>query len=871
MKDDFSLKTPLTTTDQTHKPKMDKPVTDLPVIDPPKHTGNKTSFDKAKLDAIDKPTMSTYSGTTLLEDLSEGPTKVAKVKTTDYGDIVKAIMDVLSRDYLNDGSLKSMMGSSLFPVSGDNPGGKIALDRIQDGFMKMCAADGPFRGALGRLMGSEITYEREPLKNEASLSKIPPLTLQKPLPPYWEFNSAANYASDCADRKKDAKGLDKDVNTEAQKHRHLAVSQQVNGKMGKIQVDFQSLGVQTVNDDGTLGNNTGPEASGYEAILPGKGNAIDARNKLEKARFVKAKVEKQGDKYVMTVQSGCDVVRSGWDGKNMGPAGQKIVKQFAGHEATVQGESTKVTMTANDVLSVTRAYAEARHHNRMMIADALVSNPDLAPDLLSELKAAGTDPKKLDAFFAKAEKDGRLANVGIEMPETITLGRRGQDGQWHALVGSDGKPVTISRTDLEVLMHDQLIKNTAANDPSSTITEPPQSGSTVDDQNGAALGENLTMTVKDTKGNSSTSKDVDLGKDVSEPATEDEGVRTLVSHTDSRDDVATLQENADNVDNSLQQVADQFSDGSLQIKDLNAQQQKQLADALNNYLRVKDANAAKKFTQLLASMMKGGEVGTFISGVVKRLNASVRLNTAIDQLPPKLRIFANPSHMKPKDGLTIGGTDVPVSHRVLEGPPSVMHAKPDTLDGAKTIFSGVITTQLPKLQTSSLVGKAAEDRTAALKRLTEDFNTSSRLRQAATTIGAAIADQLAAGKKPDDIAAALTKELFPNEASPPTLTITLDGGSFHLTMTPNTDVLPTTPMQTTKSTVGDYAKTQLQAGKKPEDIAKALSSDLYPNAKPAVQLEVVKHGDQVIVRRKPNPDETISLLTHDRPTPKPTT
>jgi hypothetical protein len=780
---DYSVKPPLTTSTDftpTKKP-PETPITDVPVVDPSKKpVGSKASFDKAKMDVIDKPSgsASTYSGTTLMEDLSTGPTKLGRIKTTDYGDVFRGIMDVLARDYLNDGSIKQMMGAGLTNMT--------ALNQLEKGHRAIMADVGQNFGSLGRLMGKEITFEREPLKSEASLSKLQPVTLQKPLPPYWEFNSAANYASDSAARKKDATGKDKDVNGEAQKHRHLAVSLQVNGKMGKIQVDFQSMGVQTVKDDGTLSNATS-ESPTYEAVSPSE-NAQTSKSKLEKARFVNAKVEKKGDKYVMVVKSGCDVVKSQWDGKNMGPAGQGIVKGFIGMTVSVKGTAGTFHPTANDLLSVTRAYAEARHQNRMMVVDALKSNPELAPDLLKEMNqaAAITDPKKrqeaLDKVFAKAEKDPRMANVGIELPETITLGRRDEKGEWTPMLGQDGKPVTISRSQMETLLGSQLVKNDAANDPSSTITDPPQTGSSVDDSNGAALGDDLTMTVTDKTGTQSTTKDIDLTEDVESPAEQDAGVKEIVSHTDSRDDVQVLQGNADNVDSGLQQAADQFSDGSLQIKDLSAQQQKQLGDALQNYLKVKDANAAKAFTDLLYSMMTKGNVGKFIEGVLNRLNASVRLNTAIDQLPPKLKIFASPSHNQPKDGLTLGGTSVPVGTKTLQGPPSVMTADAKTPGGAKTIFAGVIGTSLPKLQTTDKGGKALEERKAATDRLKQDLDTSVRLRQAAGTLGSDIADQLAAGKKPEEIADALAKELFPDEATRPKLTISLDGGQFHLTM-----------------------------------------------------------------------------------------
>jgi hypothetical protein len=746
-----------------------------------------------------------YSGThTLNDDMAD--VQVARVTVKDHGDIIENAFNYLANISIGipsyspcwetGGVLDNQSPVALFKRAGDAAGG---LRACLEGAM----TPGRQLGALGRCLTMEVEYERIPPRAPASTPPAPtfvqplsPVHLPDAIPDRWDLNLSGNFSPDSG--RMQGRMPDEFLSNMA-----AVVSQQASGRMEPMTYESHSFGSVTDGPNGVV--STTNRVNSYEAADPGKNNAAATKERLKAHRQVTGQVTRgQDGKFHMSFQATADVVKSRQDVDHQKQPGLGIVQRFTHMQgATVGGQPTQIN--GDDLLTAQRAYSGMvqTQFTAFMIAaqgdprlPAGQRQPFVSPEAAQRFTAIQRDVQAGKMTMTQAvrqlEQMPEFARFGGQMPTSFQLERIMPDGSKAPITDASGQPVTVSRQDMDTILDSNTIRNAPGNDPSTSLTSAPVQGGVEVAQLTTALNGGGGANSPNAMTISGQSQPVQLGAPLPQPAAAatsepaDATVNQVVAQTNDETDAQAIGDSAATVDQSLSQVQDLLQQAGL--RNIPADQQRQIADALQAYLDVKNARAAREFATALRHIAGQGQMSSqqrqeltaFTEALGARTNTSARLHTVIEQLPPDLAMAANqrlatpstPAPASTVSGSSHGSTTVRQT--------SASGQDPHQVGGAGRIVQSAVEAYLMQAR-APRTGSGDQARLTQAKQGLESTLASQTGRTAQQTLGTAVSQAIAnrpAGQTPEQ---AVQQLLFPNaetDVRPPQVRVTVDGDRF---------------------------------------------------------------------------------------------
>jgi len=595
------------------------------------------------------------------------------------------------------------------------------LRRFMVAIGEAAARVGNHYGAGDKFYFIEEEKEKMPTPDEprsTSIQPTPPVVFPPRAPDHFHLDLTHHFASDSAHFQGQTPPEFK-ANM-ARLRRHLETSHQ------PLVVHVQSFGIQAVGPNGQL-TGTRTEAGNY--------SAVGGQASTEKARFVRMDVQGQGDHVDMNIESGCDQVVSQWSSAHLDATGQGVLTAFKAQHPGV---------TDNDVLSAARAFS-----------GVIVAK--------NELGAPANQQMVLEL------PGGQRVNLG-DPNARIPLGTRGPSG-WTPLRDGNGQPVTISVREIETMVTHNSVTAPPSGAPTTTSSSSSGNSGTIplDSMSSTLESSPTSLSASSKTGSSpSTPTSFPLAGDIPDSGAADPKVDNLVASVTDNTGATAVHTSMTNSDQTLQGVQERIDDLQLPATPEASAAAARMKTAFDAYMSAKGSNAARDFQRLLNEQ------------VIAPLRNSNRPENApllrfAQALLAQVQMNARLHEANRQTGGGAGAPSILPSTGSATSSPSVMQANPQTLPGAQTIVSGML---------SSYTGLRANNPSGARSTLQANL-ASARGQQATATLGTEVTRQLAAGASLQSIQDTLSQQL----GAP--VTVTRDGSTVTVKMpTPGGEALP---------------------------------------------------------------------------------
>ncbi|MBC7541528.1 MAG: hypothetical protein H7338_02225 [Candidatus Sericytochromatia bacterium] len=426
-----------------------------------------------------------------------------------------------------------------------------------------------------------IEHQFEPMTHEdaketpreAHIAPMQPMVFPQAKPGSFAVELAHNYASDSATFAGDLPAATK-KNLDA-----LIKDQAKSGKTLTVTLHSSGIG-------------HGPELAVY--------GSDKVKRDMESRRFVSAEVTVKDGSFELSVASGVDPVKSQWTGPNIKKEGLAVVNRLIKNPTTkalltgtVNGNS--VTLSANDLLSATRAWSGSKQIARYM-----------------------------------TDHGGKA-----EMPKSITLGRM-EGKTWTPILDAGGKEITVSAADMETLLANQAVTAKPSGNATTKVALPTESTGASVKEITAVLADGpkkLNYASVSTDGKAA-SHAPDLSEEMQAEGKPDPAVDDVVKAMVSQDNGAAVQQSANASDQGMDSVQAWLKE---EVGPKAEPSMTVIKDAFAEYMKTKDANAARKFDGLMAAMTHApAESIKFAKALTEQVRVNARLHEIVGKTPTNL-------------------------------------------------------------------------------------------------------------------------------------------------------------------------------------------------------------------------------------------